>query len=108
MAAYRLTAAAVSDITSMFLEGLEQFGLPQADRYHQGLAEAFDFLAQFPRAARAREELHPPVRIYPYQSHLIIYELEPDDRVLILRVRHGREDWLMDMAGDIIAGTPDA
>ena len=38
--------------------------------------------------------LHPPVRVHRYQSHLIIYEIAEDDMVLILRVRHGREDWL--------------
>jgi len=78
------------------LEGLTSFGLVQADKYHSGLSATFEFLAEYPRAARLREEISPPVRAYPYKSHLVIYELEGNDAVVILRVRHGREDWLPD------------
>jgi toxin ParE1/3/4 len=97
MAAYRLTSAAADDIATIFLEGLEQFGLVQADRYHDGLAERFAFLAEYPHAARERHELTPPVRIHPYRAHLIVYEPAPNGGVLILRVCHSREDWLTDM-----------
>lgn len=95
--AWRLTRAAVDDIAGIFVEGLALFGLEQADKYHDGLAAAFDFLADYPRAARLRDEISPPVRAYPYKSHLILYELEDGDAVVILRVRHGREDWLSDV-----------
>ncbi len=94
MARYRLTRAASDDIGHIFLEGLAQFGLAQADRYHDGMAAAFDFLADHPHAARLRLEIRPPVRVYPYRSHLIIYEIMEDGELVILRVRHGREDWL--------------
>ena len=96
MATYRLTAAAVDDIAGLFLDGLERFGLAQADVYHEGLAATFAFLADFPRAARLREEIVPPLRIHRYRSHMIVYEIGADDAVIILRVRHGREDWLAD------------
>ena len=59
--------------------------------------QPFAFLAKYPRAARERKEIRGAVRIHPYKAHLIVYELGPDDRVLILRVRHGREDWLTEM-----------
>jgi toxin ParE1/3/4 len=94
MAGYRLTRAAADDIAAIFVEGLTLFGLDQADRYHDGLERAFGFLANYPRAARARQEINPPVRAYPYKSHIIVYEVVEDGIVLILRVRHGREDWL--------------
>jgi len=54
---------------------------------------AFEFLADYPRAARVREEIGSAVRAYPYKSHLIIYEVGTGDGVVILRVRHSREDW---------------
>lgn len=72
------------------------FGQHQADRYHEGLEEAFELLATYPRAARSREEIDPPVRAYRYKAHLIVYVLDEDDRVTILRVRHGHEDWMTD------------
>jgi toxin ParE1/3/4 len=93
---YRLTKAASNDIANIFREGLGLFGLAQADTYHDGLTATFELLASYPRLARLREEIDPPVRAYPYQSHLIVYELAADDMVAILRVRHGHEDWMSD------------
>jgi toxin ParE1/3/4 len=81
-------------LTAIFLEGIAHFGLAEADRYHDGLATTFAFLAEYPRAARLREEINPPVRVHPHKSHLIVYEEAGDGGVIILRVRHGREDWL--------------
>ncbi len=69
------------------------FGLAQADKYHDGMTAAFEFLADYPRAARLREEIDPSVRAYNYKSHLIVYDLDDDDTAIVLRVRHGHEDW---------------
>lgn len=97
MPSYQLTRAASDDLVAIYLYGLERFGPAQADGYHDGLEATFNFLGEYPRAAREREEIRSPVRIYPYKAHLIVYELGPNDNVLILRVRHAREDWLSEM-----------
>ncbi len=94
MAAYRLTRAAADDIAAIFIAGIDLFGLVQADAYHTGLEATVEFLADYPHAARLRQEISPPVRAYPYKAHLIVYELDDADRVVILRIRNGREDWL--------------
>ena len=78
----------------IYLRGLAQFGQARADTYHEGLAAIFAFLAEYPRAARVRDEITPPVRAHPHRSHLIVYELDAENKVVILRVRHGREDWI--------------
>lgn len=70
------------------------FGLAQAERYHARLQRAFDLLAANPTMARERSELSPPVRIHPCGSHIILYIVVADSDVLIVRVRHGREDWV--------------
>jgi len=93
---WRLTQPAADDIAAIFLYGIEQFGIDQADAYHAGLEAAFDFLARYPRAARERSELSPPVRVHPYRAHLIVYEVEQNGGVFVLRVRHGRENWTAD------------
>ncbi len=93
MPAYRITHAVSDDIEAIFIESLVLFGLAQTDKYHDGLTAAFEFLADFPRAARLRDEINPPVRAYKYKSHLIVYDLGNDDTVIVLRVRHGHEDW---------------
>ena len=95
MPRYRLTRAADGDIAAIFLTGVEIFGQAQAGAYHTGMAETFAFLANYPRAARLRAEIVPPVRAWPYKAHLIVYHVEAET-VLILRVRHSREDWIGD------------
>ena len=96
MPGYRLTKAAADDLVAIFIESLDQFGSVQADHYHAGLEAAFEFLVEYPRAARLRQEIAPPVRVYPYKSHQVVYELTPDDMIVILRIRHAREDWTSD------------
>ncbi len=74
------------------------FGEARAERYFRELKAAFDLIAQNPRLARERMEIAPPVRIHPHRSHLVVYFI--DERgVLILRVRHAREDWDSDPTG---------
>lgn len=90
---YRLSKKAQSDILDIFVHGAHDFGFAQAEKYHAGLEDILDFLAEYPRAARERFEINPPVRIHPYKSHLIAYVIEGAD-ILVIRVLHGREDWM--------------
>ncbi|SET49823.1 toxin ParE1/3/4 [Marinobacter segnicrescens] len=91
---YVLSRKAEEDVVNIFLQGIEDFGVAQADRYHRKLQESFDFLADNPLAAPERRELTPAVRVQSMGVHLIIYRLEPEcGRVLIIRIRHSREDW---------------
>lgn len=92
--AYRLTRKAAADLRHIYAEGIVLFGEAQAARYHEQLRHTFDMLADNPAMARERIELSPPVRVHPCGSHIIIYTVEADGRVLIVRVRHGREDWM--------------
>ncbi|TDT72677.1 toxin ParE1/3/4 [Litoreibacter halocynthiae] len=64
----------------------------QAEVYLTGLGQIFDRLAQFPEMARLRMEFTPPVRILPYQSHLIVY-LAEGDLIDVIRVLHSRANW---------------
>ncbi len=89
---YKLSARAEDDLAQLYADGLTLFGAVQANAYLDDLFSTLDFLACYPRAARMRSEITPPVRVHPYKSHLIIYEADGDE-VLVLRVRHGRENW---------------
>lgn len=77
------------------------FGLAQAERYHQGLDAVFRFLSENPHAARLRTEIEPPVRAHPFKAHLVVYEVGDNRDIVILRVRHGREDWVSDPLQDM-------
>ena len=83
------------DLRTIYHQGVTAFGLAQADLYIDGLLDAMDLIADFPEVARFRMDYHPPARIYPHGSHIIIYDLdEAGSRVVIVRIRHGHEDWL--------------
>ena len=94
--AYKLSVKAEEDIVHVYREGVRLFGPSQAEKYHAGMEKVFQFLSAVPEAARERLEITPSVRIYPYRSHLIVYHIEAAGHVLILRVRHGRENWAQD------------
>ena len=46
---YRLSLRAREDLRSLYREGAVQFGVAQADRYFEGLHDALELLAAFPR-----------------------------------------------------------
>jgi toxin ParE1/3/4 len=89
---YRTTRQADQDIIGIYLWGCREYGQAQAERYHAELAATLDLIADNPRIARERAELTPPVRLHPFQSHMIVYLLD-ESGVLIIRVLHGRQDW---------------
>lgn len=91
---YRTTRRAKDDIVDIFAKGLERFGRAQASAYHDRLEHPFELIAANPRLARERAEVTPPMRAHPCGVHVILYGVEPNDDVVILRVRHGREDWM--------------
>ena len=90
---FRLSLAAEEDITGIAEQGIRLFGPVQAKRYHDELFALFDAIAAYPRMARERFELSPPMRIHPFKAHLVVYRLEEHGDVLIVRVRHAHEDW---------------
>jgi toxin ParE1/3/4 len=91
--ACRLSRKAAADVRHIYTESIRQFGPAQAARYHARLRRTFDLLVDSPELARERVELSPPVRVHPCGSHVVIYLIEEDGGILIVRVRHSREDW---------------
>lgn len=93
---FRLSLAAEKDIIGIAEQGVRLFGTMQASQYHDELFAIFDLIATNPRVARERLELSPPMRIHPFKAHLVVYRIEEDGDILIVRVRHGHEDWTSD------------
>lgn len=89
---YELSAEAYDDFLRLHAQGAMQFGFDQVEEYVDGLERTFELIAANPRLARLRTEIAPPVRIHPHGSHLVIY-CETSEGVLILRIRHARENW---------------
>lgn len=87
-----LRPAAEADLAEIWDYTVEAWSEEQAEVYLIGLGQAFDRLAQFPEMARLRMEFTPPVRIQPYQSHLIVY-LAEGHQLDVIRVLHSRANW---------------
>ncbi|WP_184471692.1 type II toxin-antitoxin system RelE/ParE family toxin [Rhizobium esperanzae] len=91
---FHLTKEAEEDMIGIVEAGIRLFGPAQARRYHDELYAIFDLIAANPRMARERPEISPPMRIHPFKAHLVVYTIEENGDVLVVRLRHGHEDWL--------------
>jgi len=91
---YSLSRKAEDDIVEIYIDGASRFGIAQADHYHEKIERMIELLAENPRMARERFEISPPVRIHPFQSHLIVYTVDENGDIFIVRIRHGHEDWI--------------
>jgi toxin ParE1/3/4 len=81
------------------MEGVALFGAAQAEACQDRIERTFERLAENPGMARERREIDPPVRVHPCGAHIIVYTVAADGGVLVIRVRHGREDWIGDPGG---------
>ncbi|GAJ92297.1 type II toxin-antitoxin system RelE/ParE family toxin [Agrobacterium rhizogenes] len=93
---FSLFVEAEEDIIAIAEQGVRLFGSAHAKRYHDELFSLLDLIAANPRMAREREEISPPVRIHPFKAHLVVYRIEEDGAIFVIRIRHGHEDWASD------------
>jgi toxin ParE1/3/4 len=92
---FRLSVEASNDLDQIYDQGAWSFGIQIADDYSLKLEKTFELIAQYPNIARERPEFRQAIRVHPFGRHIIIYTIELD-HVLIVRVRHSREDWQSD------------
>ncbi|MDE0172438.1 MAG: type II toxin-antitoxin system RelE/ParE family toxin [Defluviicoccus sp.] len=91
MADYRLTLLAEGDLAGIADRTIETLGIEQARRYRDGLEACFGMLADNPRLGRNAESLAPNLRRFEHRSHVVFY-VERDDDVVIVRVLHASMD----------------
>jgi len=90
---YTLSRKAEDDLIELYIEGTSRFGEKQADVYYRKIEGMLELLSENPHMARERLEITPPVRIHPFRSHLIVYIVDDNNDVFIVRIRHEHEDW---------------
>lgn len=90
MARFRVSKAAAADIREIGRYTQQRWGRAQRRTYLDGLNVQFQRLADSPALAPARADFDPPVRIFPYQRHLIVYMQERHETILVVRVLHQR------------------
>tara|TARA_R110002051_G_scaffold23713_1_gene59519 strand:+ start:830 stop:1141 length:312 start_codon:yes stop_codon:yes gene_type:complete len=95
----RISTDADDDLAHLYRQGVGLFGVLQADRYIDELLAALDLISTFPRMARLRHDIDPPVWAYPFKAHVILYDIDDHGDVLVVRIRHAHEDWQETSAG---------
>jgi toxin ParE1/3/4 len=81
---------AETDLESIWLFTLEHWSLEQADFYYQDLVSTFEGLASGLKKGRF-VDVAPNFKKYLHQSH-VIYFVEHDAYLDIIRILHQRED----------------
>ena len=89
MAEYRLAPKAREDMQTVWLYSLSQWGAQQTGRYTDDLTEAFEFIAENPKAGTACENIRAGYRKYPVIRHVVYYR-ETAYGVEVIRVLHDR------------------
>ncbi len=78
-------------LIEIYRYGTLNYGQEQAELYVHGIKDKCQLVADTPELCRERKEFKPPVRIYNYKSHLIIYLLK-EEFILVVRILHARMD----------------
>lgn len=85
MVNYRLSEQADEDFESIYVLGLLNFGLLQADAYADGLEARFEQIALQPQLYPAIDHVKTGYRLCVYQSHAIYYRFD-GNRATIVRI----------------------
>ncbi len=86
----KLTPRAIADLQRIYVESARSFGISQADSYQSGLRNSLDLIGEHPLLARERTGFRLPVRIHPYESHVIVYLVA--DSVVVVRILHAHQN----------------
>lgn len=87
-----LRPLAHADLRAIWDFTAAQWSPEKAEDHLSGLGRLFELLAQHPEIARERPEFHPPVRLHPYLSHLVIFT-NTDEVLEVISVVHRRANW---------------
>lgn len=88
---YRLLPRAETDFFNIYAYTHSAFGAAQADKYTEGLIDAFTRITEYQRIGRDVSHIRPGYFRYEFKSHSIYYRLE-QDRVTIIRILGQKQD----------------
>jgi toxin ParE1/3/4 len=88
---YRLRPRAIADLDEIWDYTASTWSEAQAERYLLGLRDALALLSARPELGRARNDLHPGLKVANYSKHLIFY-LPEAWGIDVVRVLHGSQD----------------
>ncbi len=80
------------DIKDIWKYSFDNWGVKQADKYVIDLYKSFDTIARYPRISKEYLNFSPKLRIYRHKHHLIIYNVNENDNIYILRILYKTMD----------------
>jgi toxin ParE1/3/4 len=93
MAEFRLSPDAEADIDTIWLHIARESGsIDIATRVVDRIHDRFWLLATYPYMGRRRDDLRPGLRSFVTDQYLVVYRIDEDESVIILRVLHGSRD----------------
>ena len=92
MGAFSLTQAAKNDLRGIARFTEERWGRAQRRHYLKGLDDSFLMLANSPKLGHTCDYIEPGLRKYPFQSHVIFYDLFSNRQIQVIRVLHKSMD----------------
>jgi len=87
----RLTDRAVRDLQQIEAYSIEQWGRKAAAKYIAALEAGLERLQQMPSLLRQEPDLHPSLRFFRVNKHLLVCDFY-HDTILVLTVIHASKD----------------
>jgi toxin ParE1/3/4 len=84
MESYQLSKTAQAELDSLYLYGILNYGLRQADVYYNGLIECLDLLAQYRNWGSDYSFISPNLQRYEYSAHSIYYQPSENGILIVL------------------------
>ena len=92
MSSFSLSKSARKDFKSIGSYTQRQWGYDQRTLYLTGLNDGFITLSENPNIGTDCHYIEPGLKKHPYKSHIIFYEIQDDQRILIVRILHKNMD----------------
>lgn len=94
MVKYSLSKEAANDLKKIAHYTVKYFGKKQARLYRNGFKVCFKNIVDNPSIGRSFEHIRPHLRCLDHKSHSVYY-LPQNNRILIIRVLHNRQDYVL-------------
>ncbi len=88
---YQLLPKAESDYFAIYAYTYEKFGETQAEKYTEGLLDAFTLITEHHRIGRKIAHIRTGYYCFDYKSHSIFYK-QDGRKIVIVRVLGNRQD----------------
>ena len=94
MAKYDITKEATEDLYKIWAYTIDTWSEEQADKNYTLLEAGMNEVADAPqRIGKPYDEIYPGLRAYQVRRHMLFYIVQPNGRVLIVRILHERMDF---------------